>query len=589
MKLNISLLLLIFCLSHFVNAEEEFTIPKKHRVIQESTARSGKIQIGTKLGDISFTSVTNETFHLNSILNQGHVVFVFLSAECPVAQRYAMRLKRLHTQFFDRGVTIFGIYSNENDSMDDVKNYLSKAEYTFPIIKDSDGRLARHLNATMTPQVHLIDKSGVLRYRGAIDDNRYVTRVKHEYLIDALTAVITGKKVSIEETPAFGCTIHLPEVKELNPITYTEHIAPLLKKNCQSCHHHFGIAPFKLDEYMDVQSHASDIIRSINRGYMPPARLEHGYGEFTNSHQLTDTEVDLISSWVKTGTPKGELSTTPYKNPVEQWTLGRPDLLNEIPIVFNKLTEGKHASLLIRVKTDSKKDLYIRGIDFKTTNPKIVRRIIVGLDTHNRTDNSFSYINETDRREVNSSDFDVRIGTWSQGFFPTLLPDGVGFLLTKGTDIILNVLYQGTGKEEHGTLKFGLYISKKQEAAKLHTASLNSNTQEQLKLNKQKIKHSYEFRNDVFVVSVLLPQYVEAPGIKIIGITPKNEQVKMAWIKKSEIDWLDEWLDIYHYQKPVFLPKGTRLEYVIEDSFRNNFDSVNTKLFYVLASEYLDK
>ena len=238
--------------------------------------------------------------------------------------------------------------------MDDVKNYLIKAEYTFPIVKDTDGNLARHLNATMTPQAHLIDTSGVLRYRGAIDDNRYITRVKHEYLIDALTAVIAGKSVSIEETPAFGCTIHLPEKKKQNPITYTEHIAPLIQNNCQRCHHQYGIAPFKLDEYMDVQSHASNIIESISLGFMPPTRLNHGYGEFTNSHQLTDIEVDMISSWVKAGTPRGELPKTSHKVPVEEWSLGKPDLLKEIPIVFNELTEGKHASLVIRVKTDFK-------------------------------------------------------------------------------------------------------------------------------------------------------------------------------------------------------------------------------------------
>ena len=91
-----TLLLLIFTLSYGVSAQENYTIPKKHRVIQESTTPSGKIQIGTKLDDISFTTLTEETFQMNRLLNQGPVIFVFLSAECPVAQRYAMRLKRLH-------------------------------------------------------------------------------------------------------------------------------------------------------------------------------------------------------------------------------------------------------------------------------------------------------------------------------------------------------------------------------------------------------------------------------------------------------------------------------------------------------------
>lgn len=581
------LLLLIFSLSYVVLAQEDYTIPKKHRVIQESTTPSGKIQIGTKLDDITFTTLRDETYQLNRILKKGPLVFVFLSAECPVAQRYAMRLKRMHSKYLDSQVTIIGVYSNVNDSMEDVKNYLIKTEYTFPIVKETDGKLARHLNATMTPQAHLIDTSGILRYRGAIDDNRYVTRVKHDYLIDALTEVLTGNRVTIEETPAFGCTIHLPEKN--NSITYTEHIAPLIEKNCQKCHHQYGIAPFKLNQYMDAQSHASDIIKSISHGFMPPTRLNHGYGEFSNSDQLTDMEVDLISSWVKAGTPKGELPKTVQNVPIEQWSHGKPDMLKEIPIVFTELTEVKHGSLVIRVETDFKDDQYIRGIDFQSTNLDIVRRIIVGLDTDNRTDKSLSYINQTEDREDGRHDLDVRIGTWSPGFIPTVLPDGVGFLLPKGTDIIINVLYIGTGKEKHATLKLGLYTSKKQETAILHTALLESTPSEQLNLNEKKISHSYEFSNDVFVYSVFLPMHVDEPGIKIIGITPKNEHIKMAWIKESDIDWLDEWLDIYHYQKPVFLPKGTRLEYVIEDSIKNNLDSVSTKFYYVLASEFVNK
>ena len=191
--------ILILLLPISVSAQDDYTIPKKHRVIQESSTKSSTIRVDTKINSIDFTALNGTTYRLDNLLKQGPVVFIFLSAECPVAQRYAMRLKRMHAKYKEHGATIIGVYSNENDSVEDVNSYLAKAEYAFPIVKDTDGSLARHLGATMTPQAHLVDSAAVLRYRGPIDDNRYVTRVKHEYLKDALLAVLEGKSVPVKE------------------------------------------------------------------------------------------------------------------------------------------------------------------------------------------------------------------------------------------------------------------------------------------------------------------------------------------------------------------------------------------------------
>lgn len=212
MQHNCIIILLIIILPIVVYAETEYTIPLKHRVIQEKSLQTHKLAIGTKLSDISISTIEGNTFRLTELVSKGPTIFVFLSAECPVAQRYTMRLRRMHTEFNERKVTIVGVYSNENDSVDDVTTYLKKAEFPFPIVKDFDGSLARHLGATMTPQAHLIDTASVLRYRGPIDDNRYVTRVKHNYLKDAVVAVLNGTPVPVKETPAFGCTIHLPDI-----------------------------------------------------------------------------------------------------------------------------------------------------------------------------------------------------------------------------------------------------------------------------------------------------------------------------------------------------------------------------------------
>lgn len=226
---RILLIQLILFLPITVLAQSDYTIPKKHRVIQEKTLKSKNAPIGIQFTDVSFTSLNRDEYTLSAITKQGPVIFVFLSAECPVAQRYAMRLKRMHKVYTDKHVKIVGVYSNVNDSTEDVKEYLKKAEYPFPIVKDVNGSLARHLGATMTPQAHLIDTQSVLRYRGPIDDNRYVTRVKHTYLKDALVAVINGTEIQIKETPAFGCTIHLPDLPIGKRVMFHEHITHIVE------------------------------------------------------------------------------------------------------------------------------------------------------------------------------------------------------------------------------------------------------------------------------------------------------------------------------------------------------------------------
>ena len=271
MKPHILILCLILALplaGH--TATDDYTIPKKHRVIQEATLQSSSVLIGTKLSQLTFTALSGDTHSIDTLTEQGPVVFVFLATECPVAQRYTMRLKRLHTEFASQNTTFIAVYPNENDSTDDVKSYAAKSEFPFPIVKDATGELARALGATMTPQAILVDTTHTLRYRGAIDDNRYETRIKHHYLQDALLATHSDTEIPVQETPAFGCTLHLPETSLPTEVSYSKHIAPILQKNCQTCHRHGEVAPFTLTDYGDAKAWAREIAEYTQARLMPP-------------------------------------------------------------------------------------------------------------------------------------------------------------------------------------------------------------------------------------------------------------------------------------------------------------------------------
>lgn len=591
-KFSISILhILILLLSISVHAQDDYTIPKKHRVIQETSTDSSTVQVDTKINSIDFTALNGTTHRLDNLLKQGPVVFIFLSAECPVAQRYAMRLKRMHAEYKEHGVTIVGVYSNENDSVEDVRSYLAKAEYTFPIVKDTDGSLARHLGATMTPQAHLIDTSAILRYRGPIDDNRYVTRVKHEYLKDALRAVLEGQPIPVKETPAFGCTIHLPDLPAQTEINYSEHIAPIIQKHCQSCHQMDGIAPFALTGYENAKLYADKIAKQTLARVMPPWRAVSGHGDFKNELRLTDNEIELIATWVKAGAAAGSKNDdTETIQSTRTWTLGQPDLVKEIPIVFKKLPTGKHASITVSINTNSDEDLYIRAIDFQSDNWKSLRRIIASIGSKSKSrDNKL-----TEQKNINKTvnTHDIRIGIWRPGIQSTFLPDKVGHLLPKDGTITLDIRFQGTDREEHDNLKIGLYLSDTHtDTVRTYKTTLMNRKDtrgSEENSDEQNVGRSHHFQEDVYVFAVEPIRIASEHDIKVVAITPTSERIKMIWLKDTQIDLLAEWQDIYHYREPVFLPAGTRLEYEFVDDTKLEQNPIVLNFYFTKESGFVE-
>ncbi len=588
MRHKIVIFLLIFALPIAAHAQADYTIPKKHRVIQENSLQSRNVLVGTKVSDVTFTTLQGETHTLSGLVQQGPVVFVFLSTECPVAQRYAMRLKRMHAEFADKHVTFVGVYSNENDSVEDVKTYLARAEYSFPIVKDTDGSLARHLGATMTPQAHLIDASGVLLYRGSIDDNRYETRIKHHYLKDALVALLDGKPVPVKETAAFGCTIHLPDLPTEKQITYSEHIAPILQKHCQTCHAQDGIAPFAFEDYDDVKAHAAKIAEQTQSRLMPPWKPVHGYGDFKNERRLTDAEIEMIVKWVNAGTPAGPAindKTTPQSS--DTWALGKPDWVTRDLTKSDMLQYGPKVFPRFQiVPTDIGKDVYVRAIDFQLDNKKTVRSITIDIGK--------IYIKQNVNDVVPNSKMIGTLGTWTPGCASIVLPQGVGCFLPKGSDLIIDIQSPDlTDHQKPNYLRVGLYFSKTPETARLRRTILeatmtNYGDEVSGNPNQQKVVSPHQFLKDVYVFAAYPHTLSDKKDMKVLAVTPTGKRIKMLWIKASDF----KWKDIYHYREPIFLPAGSRLEFDVKDDPENKSnrelsdEKAICQFFYVLVSEY---
>lgn len=164
-------------------------------------------QIGEKVAGFRLADTGGKVHDLEEYAGK-ILVLEFWSFKCPVSLAYDERLAALQAKYRSRGVSVLAVASNKNESPTEVRRNAENLKLPFPVLLDQDGLLADRLGATHTPSVAMLDGGGVLRYRGAVDnDKRAGERGRIPYAEEALNALLAGQPVPVAETKVFGCGI----------------------------------------------------------------------------------------------------------------------------------------------------------------------------------------------------------------------------------------------------------------------------------------------------------------------------------------------------------------------------------------------
>lgn len=178
-----------------------------------NVSRAGGLEIGATIENFTLPNVANgQNTAFNDLKGEKGAVVVFLSAQCPVVKAYNDRINEIAAEFQSKGINFIGINSNASESDDWVKSHAAE-NYKFPVLKDKDNVLADKFGAGHTPEIFYFDANNVLLYHGAVDNDKSGKNITANYLRDAATANLSGKKIETSSTNAFGCTIKRVEKK----------------------------------------------------------------------------------------------------------------------------------------------------------------------------------------------------------------------------------------------------------------------------------------------------------------------------------------------------------------------------------------
>jgi hypothetical protein len=145
---------------------------------------------------------------------------------------------------------------------------------------------------------------------------------------------------------------------------------------------------------------------------------------------------------------------------------------------------------------------------------------------------------------------------WTPGKVPERLPEGVGMLLPKGADIVIEIHYHRTGKREFDQTKVGFYFSKKPVSKLLHVHSLHVS---KLSIQPGDPNYKTEGQIPVLVDATLLTIF---PHMHQLGKTMRVTLTLPDGTEKLLVDvpdWDFNWQNTYRYKEPVRMPRGSTL------------------------------
>lgn len=351
-------------------------------------------------------------------------------------------------------------------------------------------------------------------------------------------------------------------------VNWAEHIAPILYKNCTTCHHEGGAGHFSLIDYQDAFTHAFSIHYKTEAKEMPPFPSDPSYRKFKDERRLTDNEIQLITDWFNNGAAMGDTNLAPVKPIYTNLpAISTPNKILQIPTYTVTATRDVYQCFVLDPQLTQ--DVFIDAYEVVPGNREIVHHVLIYEDTTGQ-----STIKDAQTQEPGYTSFggigvmSARLlGGWVPGSDASFFPNNMGVKLHKNGKIVIQVHYPAgsQNKADSTTLRLRFSNSSLREInidPALHYFGGNGGlTNGPLVINANEVKTFYN-KFDIPSYYPKLSLIYLAPHMHLIGrsimafaVTPTNDTIPLVKIP----NWDFRWQMFYFNQKPIVIPPGSKL------------------------------
>jgi peroxiredoxin len=138
---------------------------------------------------------------------RGRIVIVnFWSCECAHSERTDHTLGSALTHWGDQ-VVLLNVAPNTNETPEAIRAVAQERGIS-TVLLDTGQAAADLYGVEITPHTFVIDRQGILRYQGPVDDVAYRQRTPTRFYVEeAVEALLEERMPEVQEQPPFGCAI----------------------------------------------------------------------------------------------------------------------------------------------------------------------------------------------------------------------------------------------------------------------------------------------------------------------------------------------------------------------------------------------
>lgn len=377
-------------------------------------------------------------------------------------------------------------------------------------------------------------------------------------------------------------------------LNYSEHIAPIIYKNCSPCHRPGSGAPFDLISYDDVKDHLKTVQLAINERLMPPWPADTSYSHFRDEKVMTANEIESINLWIKQGATEGDKKKlVPAPVFYKESNMGKPDLTLKMK-TYSIKGDNKDNFIMLKIPYQFERDTFIKGIEIIPGNKKLVHHINAHLIQYNsgakknysqglpfvdteKSDKLHAY----EALDLKNDDGSYPLLTPSvtnylPGVEVAMYPSGIGGYKVKKDGAILldNIHYGPSPVDTTDETHFNIYFSP--EAPKRPTTEFILGTSgispviPALIIPPNEIKTfttTYTVASDISMLTINPHMHLLGKSFLAYAIKPQGDTIPLIRIK----NWDFRWQYFYTFEKMLKIPAGTKI--VVEGTFDNTVNN----------------
>jgi hypothetical protein len=373
---------------------------------------------------------------------------------------------------------------------------------------------------------------------------------------------------------------------ELTKITWSDGVADLIYKNCTPCHRPGESGAFNLMSYADAVKKASLIKFVTQTRYMPPWPADATYSHFIDEKVISDSEINMIKSWVDFKCPRGDSlkePTTPifYKGSY----FGKPDLVIKAQKPIAIKGNGDDVFLIVKYPYEIEKDTIIDFVEFVPDHRKLIHHVnghLISYDAKRKFNymkgESVFFDTKAKLMEVYqlmnlpySDDLQPQFPTltpntvyYLPGYIPPVYPTAIGgYHFKKNGAFLLNNLHYGPSNIDLLDSSYINVFYRKSpiqrpiKETQLGTFGISKIEPDfVIPANAVKTFHTeYTLKKTISLVSVNPHMHLIGKSFLAFALTSKGDTIPLIKIKK----WDFRWQYYYTYKHPVKLEVGTTI------------------------------